>query len=176
MTQSSETTQRRVAALELTRGRRERLERRLQARLIGAREAHAEALAHRDERLGRTQAEREQLRGLHARVAHMMTGGGAFQLAEHNATMRYADVVAARLQQMESELASFETALRSQADELAAATRALALNCGRIDVCNERITELSRTLERHVADRDDEETEEAALARLRQSPHLVNFR
>ena len=96
----------------------------------------------------------------------MMTGGSTFQLADLNATMRYADVVAVRVQQMEAELATLETVLRGKADELAAATRALALNRSRLDLCSERIAGLRVSLERHAADAGDEEAEEAALARL----------
>ncbi|WP_433696292.1 type III secretion protein [Paraburkholderia phenoliruptrix] len=165
-TASPETTRRRVSALQLTLARRERLERRLQAGLIAAREAHAGALAERDAQLARTEAEREQLRGFHARIARMMTGGNTFQLADLNATMRYSDVVAVRVQQREAELAALETVLRGKADELAAATRALALNRSRLDLCRERIARLRVSLERHAADAADEEAEEAALARL----------
>ncbi|MEX3762199.1 type III secretion protein [Paraburkholderia phenoliruptrix] len=166
VTHSPETTRRRVSALQLTLARRERLERRLQAGLIAAREAHAGALAERDAQLARTEAERQQLRGFHARIARMMTGGNTFQLADLNATMRYADVVAVRVQQMEAELAALETVLRGKADQLAAATRALALNRSRLDLCSERIAGLRVSLERHAADAGDEEAEEAALARL----------
>jgi type III secretion system HrpB7-like protein len=166
-THSPETTRRRVAALQLTIGRRERLERRLQAALIAARAAHAEALAQRDAQLARTEAEREQLRGFHARIAQMMTGGSAVRLAELNATMRYADVVAVRVQQMEGELAAIDTTLRGKADELAAATRALAVNRSRIDLCGERIAHLHVELDRQATDAEDDEAEEIALARLR---------
>jgi len=166
-THSPETTRRRMTALQLTIGRRERLERRLQAALIAARAAHAEALAQRDVQLARTEAEREQLRGFHARIAQMMTGGSAVRLAELNATMRYADVVAVRVQQMEGELATLDTVLRGRADELAAATRALALNRSRIDLCGERIAHLHIELDRQATDAEDDEAEETALARLR---------
>ncbi len=158
-----------MAALQLTIGRRERLERRLQTSVIAAREAHAAALSQRDAQLTRTQAEREQLRGFHTRISQMMTAGAAFQLAELNATMRYAEVVAVRVGQMENELAALERALRGKADELAAATRALAQNRGRIDLCSERMAGLRVALEREAADAADEEAEEAALARLRSS-------
>ncbi|WP_223217486.1 type III secretion protein [Paraburkholderia phenoliruptrix] len=166
-TQSPETTRRRMAALQLTIGRRERLERRLQSGVVAGREAHAAALSQRDAQLARTDAERAQLHGFHTRISQMMTGGTAFQLAELNATMRYAEVVAVRVSQMENELAALEAALRGKADQLAAATRALAQNRGRIDLCSERMAGLRAALEREAADAGDEEAEEAALARLR---------
>ncbi len=158
-----------MAALQLTIGRRERLERRLQSDLVAAREAHAAALGQHDAQLARTHAERAQLHSFHTRISQMMTGGTAFQLAELNATMRYAEVVAVRVSQMENELASLEVALRSKADQLAAAARALAQNRGRIDLCGERMAGLRAALEREAADAGDEEAEEAALARLRSS-------
>jgi len=160
-----------MAALQLTIGRRERLERRLQSGVVAARDAHAAARAQRDAQLVRTHDEREQLRGFHARISQMMTGGTAFQLAELNATMRYAEVVAVRLAQMENELAALEATLRGRADELAAAVRALAQNRARIDLCSERLVGLRAALERAAADAGDEEAEEAALARLRSSAH-----
>jgi hypothetical protein len=97
----------------------------------------------------------------------MMTGGSAVRLAELNATMRYADVVAVRVQQMEGELAAIDTTLRGKADELAAATRALAVNRSRIDLCGERIAHLHIELDRQASDAEDDEAEETALARLR---------
>ncbi|MGF6971877.1 type III secretion system HrpB7-like protein [Paraburkholderia sp. JPY465] len=159
-------TRRRVAALQVTCGRHERLERRLQAGVMAAREAHAEALAQRDAQFAHTETEREQLRSFQTRLAHMMTGGDAFQLADLNATMRYADVVAVRVQQMEGELAALDTLLRSKADDLAAAMRAITRNRNRVDVCRERIAGLRVALDRVAADAGDEEAEEAALARL----------
>ncbi|MEX3640229.1 type III secretion protein [Paraburkholderia sp. BR14320] len=159
-------TRRRVAALQVTCGRHERLERRLQAGVMAAREAHAEALAQRDAQLARTETEREQLRSFQARMAQIMTGGAAFQLADLNATMRYADVVAVRVQQMEGELAALDTLLRSKANDLAAAIRAITRNSNRIDVCRARIAGLRLVLDLHAADVGDEEAEEAALARL----------
>ncbi|MBP0633572.1 type III secretion protein [Cupriavidus sp. AcVe19-6a] len=165
--QSPETARRRVAALELTLGRRERLERSLQAGVLAARDAHAKAVAQRGAQLARTEAEREQLRSFHAKIAHMMTGGNAFQLTDLNATMRHADFVAVRVQQMEGELAALDTLLRSKADDLAVATRAHALNRSRIDICSERIAGLRVALDSHVTDAGDEDAEEAALARLR---------
>ncbi|RZF23469.1 type III secretion protein [Paraburkholderia sp. UYCP14C] len=167
--QNPEKVRRRVAALQVACGRRERLERRLQAGVMAARDAHAETLAQRDAQLAPTETKREHLRGIHARLTHMMTGGDAFQLAHLNAAMRYADVVAVHVQQMEGELAALDTLLRSKADELAAAMRAVTLNHRRIDLCSERIAGLRVALDRHAADAGDDEAEEAVLARLRSS-------
>lgn len=164
-----DTARRRVAALQLTKGRRERRERALQVALGSAREAHAQAQARYEAQLARVEAGREQLRDYHDRIAQMMSGGSAFRLADLNATMRYADVCADQLRQSEGELAARETALRGAADALAAAARALALNRSRIDLCGERIVELHRALDHHAAEAADEEAEETALARLRQS-------
>ncbi|MDR6494359.1 type III secretion protein [Paraburkholderia sp. 22099] len=165
-----DTTRRRVAALGHTVSRRGRLDTRLQAALTARRDAHAQAVARHDAQRERVELAGDELRAYRERVARMMSGGSAFQLADLNATMRYADVVAARVQQLESELAALETAMRAAAEELAAAARALANNRGRMDLCRERIDTLRRSLDQHAADEADEDAEETALARLRLMP------
>ena len=169
---STETAKRRVAALQLTVGRRERLEHALRATLAQAREAHTQAAARRDEQRERVESEREQLRGYHERIAAMMMGG-VLSLAELNATMRYADVCAARLQQSENELAAREADVRDKAQALAAASRAVAVNRSRIELCGERIAALRGAVERHAAEAADDEAQETALARLRRAPGIA---
>ncbi len=91
-----------------------------------------------------------------------MTGGSAVHLAELNATMRYADVVAARVQQMEGELAAIDTTLRDGPTN-SPRLRALAANRSRIDLWRAHRA-LHVELDRQATDAEDDEAETALNA------------
>ncbi|MFM0553159.1 type III secretion protein [Paraburkholderia sediminicola] len=158
---------RRLLALRRTTARRTRLEDTLRATLASRRAEHERAVQGRDEKLSAVQAERGTLAACHDRIARMMSGNEAFSLTEMTDRMRFAELVAEQLRALESELAALEQAVEARAGEVAAAARAIANNRGRIDMCNERIVGIGRTLEAAANDAADEEAEESALARIR---------
>ncbi|OAJ61455.1 hypothetical protein A6V36_24055 [Paraburkholderia ginsengiterrae] len=158
---------RRIAALRRTAERRTRLEDSLRNTLAAQREQHAHAAAQRDDKSAAVQSERELLLACHERIAQLMSGSKAFALAEMNASMRHAEIVADRLRVAEGELAMLEQAVEAKALEVAATLRAIANNRGRIDICKARVAEIRRSVEAAASDAADEEAEEAALARMR---------
>ncbi|RKF31592.1 hypothetical protein BCY88_11760 [Paraburkholderia fungorum] len=158
---------RRIAALRRTTERRVRLEKGLRATLATQREAHARVEAQRDDKLAAVQRERDLLLACHERIAQLMSGGKAFALAEMNASMRHAEIVADRLRVLEAELVALEQAVEARSLEVAATLRAIANNRGRIDICTQRVVEIRRSVADTASDAADEEAEEAALARMR---------
>jgi type III secretion system HrpB7-like protein len=158
---------RRIAALRRTSERRMRLEDSLRVTLAAQREQLARAEAQRDDKDAAVQRERELLHACHERIGQLMSGGKAFALAEMNASMRHAEIVADRLRVAEGELAALEQAVAVKAQEVAMTLRAIANNRGRIDLCKERVVEIRRTVDDAASDAADEEAEEAALARMR---------
>lgn len=157
---------RRIAALTRTTERRERLEETLRAALAARREEAAQLAAQRDGKAAEVQQARETLAECHARIGEMMGGSAAFSLADLNAAMRYAEVVADRVRVLEADLAALIEACEAKQQEIATAVRAIANNRGRIELCNERIAALRRRDDEAASDAADEEAEEAALARL----------
>jgi type III secretion system HrpB7-like protein len=158
---------RRIAALRRTTERRTRLEKELRATLATQREALARIEAQREDKQTAVQRERDLLQSCHERIAQLMSGSKAFALAEMNAGMRHAEIVADRLRVVEGELAALEQAVQASATEVAATLRAIANNRGRIDICTQRVVEIGRTVANTASDAADEEAEEAALARMR---------
>ncbi|GAB6851285.1 type III secretion protein [Paraburkholderia kururiensis] len=157
---------RRIAALTRTTERRERLEETLRAALAARREEAVQLAAQRDGKAAEVQQARETLAQCHASIGDMMGGSAAFSLADLNAAMRYAEVVADRVRVLEADLAALIAACEAKQQEIVTAVRAIANNRGRIELCNERIAALRRRDDEAASDAADEEAEEAALARL----------
>lgn len=158
---------RRIAALSRTVERRRRLDETLRATVIARREALSQSASRRDAQATRVDAQRALLEAQRARLARMTGGTAAISVPDMMASMRYIEVVVERLRGLEAELDALEGEVRAAAHALGEAQRAVATNRGRIDLCEARIVRLERDAEREAGDREDEEAEEAALARAR---------
>jgi chromosome segregation ATPase len=156
---------RRIAALAVALDRRTRLDAKLRDALAARRAAHADACTRRDAQRERVEAERARLEGCRAQCAALMSGGAALVPAQLTQAMRYAGHLAERLQPMQAELDALDAVERDEADALAAASRALAANRGRIETCGERIVERRRALDAAAADALDEDHGELAGTR-----------
>lgn len=158
---------RRIAALSRTIERRRRLDETLRATVIACRDALSQSEGRRDAHAARVDAERALLEAQRARLARMTGGTATISVPDMMASMRYIEVVAERLRGLEADLDALQAEVRAAAHALGQAQRAVATNRGRIDLCEARVVRLERESEREVGDREDEEAEEAALARAR---------
>ncbi|MDR3096678.1 MAG: type III secretion protein HrpB7 [Paraburkholderia sp.] len=156
---------RRVAALERSRARRQRLDNSLRAALNARREERAERERARDAKAQEVEREAEVLRYYQQRIDTMMTGGDVFSLEALNGCRLYIGVVGEKLRVLEAALAQAEALVRESEGAIAQTRREIEQNLGRIDLCGARIAEIRRKQENAASDASDEEAEEAALAR-----------
>jgi type III secretion system HrpB7-like protein len=156
---------RRIVALERSSTRRRRLDGTLRTTLAAQRSAHVPREAARDAKAAQVEHELGVLRFYQHRLDAMMAGVEPFALDELNGCRLYLEVVGERLRALEAELAQAEAAVQASLAAMTQTQRDIALNLGRIDVCDERIQTIRRQHDEAASNASDEEAEEAALAR-----------
>ncbi|QCP52306.1 type III secretion protein HrpB7 [Trinickia violacea] len=159
------TAKRRIIALERSTARRRRLDESLRAALAAQRDEHTALEAARDAKARQVEHEAGVLQHYEDRIDALMTGTEAFSLNDLNGCRTYADIVAERLRASEAHLAQAEHAVQASLDAIAKTQRDIALNLGRIDLCDDRVRQIHRQQEEAAAIAGDDEAEEIALAR-----------
>jgi hypothetical protein len=167
---------RRIAALQRTVKRRQRLEEALRAKLKQQRGELSDLCAQSDEKRAVLQRECEVRDASLQKIDSMMSGSDAFSIESLNSTVRFAGVMSDRIRLIESDLNALQQAVDAKQAEIRGTTSEISANQGRIDLCKKRQERIEKSLALAADDLADEEAEEIALSHLRALKHAESVR